>query len=248
MSTIPTQRSETPAKLSATGYHIIEDFFTPEQCEHYLRLVHDYRQQHEVPKVYRKEQERSLYYYVIDGEGIKQNLPEVKRLYETDVNQVVNRLSNQKLVPMDNQRVGVNINITPAGGEYRWHYDRNALTCILYLNTVPGGETEIYPKYRILLRSGKFTRLQQYLDQLLRFKLVRRLFGKKVLVRPKQGTMVVMQGDRCLHSVATVRGEEFRINIIMAYDVPGSTFRSEKNLDKYLYTQEETTSSDPNYT
>jgi hypothetical protein len=43
-------------------------------------------------------------------------------------------------------------NITPPGGEYRWHYDRNAATAILYLNEVPGGETEMFPNYRLVFR------------------------------------------------------------------------------------------------
>jgi hypothetical protein len=47
--------------------------------------------------------------------------------------------------------------------------------------------------------------------------------------------------------VTAVEGNVDRINIILAYDVPGTEFGAEKNLDTYLYTQEETTSSDPNY-
>lgn len=46
----------------------------------------------------------------------------------------------------------------PPGGEYRWHYDRNAVTAILYLNEVPGGETEIFPNFRLVFRRGRCPR------------------------------------------------------------------------------------------
>ncbi len=46
-------------------------------------------------------------------------------------------------------------------------YDRNAVTAILYLNTVSGGETEMYPEYRIHLGKRKGARFQKWLDVLL---------------------------------------------------------------------------------
>jgi hypothetical protein len=209
-------------------------------------MIQQYRHNHVVPEIHRVEKERSLHYSVINGEEIEQYLPEVQQLYVDEINKQANQLTNQQLTPLRNKKVGVNINITATGGSYRWHYDRNAVTCILYLNTVQGGETEIFPKYRILLKK-KDSRSQQLLDQMLRLKIMRQLFGRKVAIKPSQGTLVLMQGDECLHSVTAVEGNVDRINIILAYDVPGTEFGAEKNLDTYLYTQEETTSSDPNY-
>ena len=52
------------------------------------------------------------------------------------------------MAPIEDAVAARNINVTPPGGEYRWHYDRNAVTAIIYLNEVPGGETEIFANYR----------------------------------------------------------------------------------------------------
>ncbi len=51
----------------------------------------------------------------------------------------------------------------------------------------------------------------------------------------------------CLHSVRPVRGAEDRINLILAYDEPGAPFAIEENLDTYLYTEQASAVSDPNY-
>ena len=59
--------------------------------------------------------------------------------------------------------------------------------------------------------------------------------------------LIVMQGDRCLHSVRRVEGVEDRINIIMTFDTPGAVFPVEKELDSYLYSKTSTPTFDPNY-
>ncbi|HET8840930.1 MAG TPA: hypothetical protein VFN35_05650 [Ktedonobacteraceae bacterium] len=41
----------------------------------------------------------------------------------------------------------MNGNIMLAGGEYRWHYDQNTITALLYPNKGDGGEIEFYPNY-----------------------------------------------------------------------------------------------------
>ena len=88
---------------------------------------------------------------MIDGDKVNVYLPEVKSLYQ-DVNQVVNLTFGQALAPLTNTkacpdagRVACNINMTSPGGEYRWHYDRNAITGILYLNEVEGGAKHQQP-------------------------------------------------------------------------------------------------------
>lgn len=45
----------------------------------------------------------------------------------------------------------------------------------------------------------------------------------------------------------SVGGAEDRINLILAYDEPGAQFAIEKNLDTYLYTEQASAASDPNY-
>ena len=234
------------SELTNSSYLVINDFFSIKQCEETLDLITKYRQEYQVTEVNRPYQERDLRYSVINGQQVENYLPTIWQLYE-NVNLLVNKVSGQNLVPLSNKMPTVNINIIKPGGEYRWHYDRNAITALLYLNTVKGGELEIYPNYRLGNKNQKFSWAQKSWDALLKHKLIRNLFGKKVSIKPRQGMIVIMQGDRCLHSVKSLEGKQERINIVMAYDVPGQEFPVEQGLNSYLYTTQEQSSSDANY-
>ena len=210
--------------------------------------IDDYRQHNGLAEISRPMKDRSLRYLVIDGEKVRSNLPSVWKLYQRAVNQLVNELAGEQLSPLGNLRAGVNVNVMPAGrSEYRWHYDRTAVTAILYLNKAEGGETEFYPNYRILLNGSRHSRLQRALDRFLQLSGVRRMFGRKQVVEPRPGRLVVMRGNRCWHSVRGVQGSEDRINIILAYDDPEARFGMEEGLDSYLYTDETPDTKDPNY-
>ena len=234
------------SELTSKGYLVIDDFFTMEQCKETLNLIANYRQEHEVVEVNRSYKERNLQYSVINGQQVENYLPTVWQLYEK-VNLLVNKVSKQNLVPLTDKMPTVNINIIKPGGEYRWHYDRNAITALLYLNTVAGGELEIYPKYRLGNKNKKFSWQQKFWDAVLKLKLIRNFLGNKVVIKPRQGMIVIMQGDRCLHSVKSLAGNQERINIVMAYDIPGKEFPVEQGLNSYLYTNQEQSSSDANY-
>ena len=236
----------SPAEFKARGYCVTEKFLPERECERLLGLIAAYRSRNTVPEIYRLAKDRPLRYSVIDGERIRLELPDIHSLHHA-VNEVVNRVSGQELVPLENEKVACNINITARGGAYRWHYDRNAVTAILYLNQVAGGETESHPNYRILLGHARYSRWQQRLDGLLRTRLMRRCFGKEVVCAPRAGRLLIMRGDRCLHSVRPVSGAAERINVIMSYDTPGAGFAVADQLDAYLYSQAPAPASDPNY-
>ncbi len=231
--------------FNAAGYCIADDFISAGQCQQLLAAIARYRQQHVVPVIERAAGQRPLHYAVIDGERIRAHLPEVLVLYES-VNRWVNAVNGQPLVPLDDTKVACNINITAPGGAYRWHYDRNAVTAILYLNAVEGGETECYPGYRILLRGGQ-ARWQRLLDRLLQMRLLRRVFGRHVVIAPTPGRLLLMRGNRCLHSVRPVSGDYDRINLVMSYDVHGARYAVADDLNAYLYQQDATSRGDPNY-
>lgn len=236
----------SPKEFEKKGFCVKHDFLTEAECERLLSLVENYRQTHDIPQIQRRSRERSLDYKVIDGLKIKEFLPEIEKLYQ-NINKTVSEVFGQTLAPLKNEQVGVNINITSPGGEYRWHYDRNKLTAILYLNSIEGGETECYPNYRIYFERMRFSGFQHLFDNLLQLKIMRRIFGKQVLLKPRQGTLMIMRADKCLHSVRPVLGDKDRINVILSYDAPDADFAVEKKLGDYLYNQDAANSSDPNY-
>lgn len=234
------------AAFADVGYRIIPGFLSAEICAGILAAISDYRAQHHLPVIYRQAGERPLHYSVIDGECIRDHLPDVVTL-AGEVNRLVNSITKQDLTLLADEKVAVNINITSKGGAYRWHYDRNAVTAILYLNETEGGETECYPNYRINLPARRFSRLQKISDQILQAPLLRRIFGCRVLVAPKTGTLLIMRGNECLHSVLPVTGETERVNVIISFDLPGKTFAVAAGLNQYLYHAAAASSTDPNY-
>jgi hypothetical protein len=120
------------------------------------------------------------------------------------------------------------------------------VTAIVYLNAVSGGATEIYANHRILL-PRRLDALQPFADAIVGARIVRALLGAKSVVWPRPGRLVVMRGDRCLHSVCPVEGTSERINLCMAYDRAGVRSRPHGALDTYLYTEETVGGRDPNY-
>ncbi len=232
--------------FNAQGYFLNKNFLSQTECDYLLNLISEYRQQFSVPQVDRNLKPIPLSYFVIDGKKIQSNLPEIQKLYDT-VNHQINQFTDQPLFPLKDIRVGCNVNIMEQGGTYRWHYDRNAVTAILYLNQVKGGEIEFYPNHRIILPNAKFSRFQRMLDRTLEWQMVRDTFNKKIVVKPQAGLLLIMRGDRCLHSVSPVLEASERINIVMAYDLPNASFVVQEQLNTYLYSSDKISGTDPNY-
>jgi hypothetical protein len=221
------------------------NFLTGEECEKYCESVLALDRARGLPLIERNMRERSLKYKVVDGLRIAEALPDIDDL-TTRVEEVLERTCGPGLVPIDDAVAARNINVTPPGGEYRWHYDRNAATALIYLNEVPGGETELFSNFRLLIRGGRYQRIQRRLDDVVRLRIVRRLFGHRRLVEPRPGTLVIMRGDTTLHSVRAVLGTEDRIAIVLAYDYPGRGLKRNA-LNRYLYTSAPPVEVDPNY-
>lgn len=224
------------------------NYFLPNSdCAAILNSIQSFKEKFPVPRVKRKCKERSLDYLVIDGQVIAKHFPEVMKLLP-GVQNMVEKFAAVPLAPLKNSRVAININITPPGGEYRWHYDRNAFTAILYLNEIEGGEVELFGNYRILLKSNRFSSIQKFLDQILLSKFFRWIFSSKhTLIKPASGELLIMNANKCLHSVREVRGTNDRVCIVFAFDTPGKVHGVDADLDPYLYSDQAVSDRDPNY-
>lgn len=225
------------------GIFVQKEYLDTNTCNQLSEEIADYRKNHNVPTVFRAMKERSLNYQVIDGIEIRKHLPNIAHIY-SKLNDLVNQIYGETLYPLESEKVNLNINITPPEGEYRWHYDRNKLTAIIYLNEVAGGETEIYPNYRVYVKNATW---QQRLDNLLMKPYIRNVFSTLQQVKPTQGMLVLMLGNQSLHSVKKVLGTEDRINIIASFDESKKEFSVSSHLDNYLYQEKVTINSDPNY-
>ena len=220
-----------------------DDFVSATAAECALTAVDDFRRRFPLPVISRPSARRPLCYSVIDGRQIFLHLPEIQRLH-AKATRVIRHIFGNGIEPLADEQVACNINITQPGGSYRYHYDRNAITAILYLNETEGGETECYPNYRLRVSQ---TLLQQEIDRVFESEAARWLFARQVLVRPRTGRLVIMRGNRCLHSVREVRGNRDRINVVMSYDTKGAQYANGDLLNSYLYTHTDLQTADPNY-
>ena len=84
---------------------------------------------------------KRLDYQVIDGNKVKERLPELWELSEI-LQPYAEKLWGDKLVPLTDQ-AAVNVNIVGASGEQGLHRDRNEVTLILYLTTPNRGGLQV---------------------------------------------------------------------------------------------------------
>jgi hypothetical protein len=92
-------------------------------------------------------------FLTLNGEDREENVPAPVTLY-AKMNEVINRISGKEYAAVGNKRIGLGINVTPAGGTFSWQHDRHEITAIRYLNEVEGGgELEFFPNNRLLLKN-----------------------------------------------------------------------------------------------
>lgn len=231
-----------PGQFHGSGYLLIDEYLSEPECTHLMAAISAFRERVPLRLIDRPHGKRPLRYFVIDGRQIASSLPAVSEVF-VRTGKLVKRIAGDDMEPLEDARVACNVNITPPGGTYRWHYDRNSVTALLYLNAVEGGETECYPNYRIDRRPGRALRM---IDQLLRTPFARWLSRKRLMVEPRPGRLLVMRGDRCLHSVRPLGPGPDRVNLVMSFDRPGRTFGTDASLNDYLYSTAGI-GGDPNY-
>jgi hypothetical protein len=230
--------------LRDRGVLVLDAQLDAATCHRLLDSIRRARTAEAAVEVARVRRGRGLHYEVLDGERVARDMPEVRHLYDKLL-RAARELSGLDLSLLSNLQASANVNITAHGGEYRWHYDRNEVTILLYLNEVDGGEIECYPNYRVFLRH-RLPRVQRVLDGLLATAMTRRVLGQLVVVAPAPGRMVVMRGDRCLHSVRPVGPGTERVTLVFAYSAAAARSSRKDALDSYLYSQQDVT-ADPNY-
>ena len=109
------------------------------------------------------------------------------------------------------------------------------MTALLYLNGVDGGRTELCPNYRVGCGRTSVARLA---DRVLGIPVIMRVAGRKVSIEPVPGRLLVMNGQRSLHSVTAVRGGADRVNVVMSFDDDEVAARPGNELDTYLYSSQ----------
>jgi hypothetical protein len=230
--------SQAASFFAEHGYVFIPGYLQRERCERLLQGITRLRNAGAMIVVERSSPIEKKSFLTINGEELERGLPDVRSLCE-DVNASLNAMASEAFVPVDNKAIAVSVNVVPPGGEFSWHYDRNAVTAVLYLNSVGGGEIQLHPRYRWLKsRSQRGAALwgQRLLDAAMRPAPMRRMLaGSPVVLRPQAGALLLMEAARCLHRVGLVRGNVERYSVQLAYDAPGATFNRHGTRGYYGY-------------
>ena len=180
---------------------------------------------------------RTQKFYTKLGSEISKEIPKVNELYTKKIKGLIDQLFGPQFAPLNNKDIGLSLNITPKSGLLSYHYDRNEITAILYIQGCDGGDLELYPRFRILLpnRYHPFVlQFQRILDIFFRLPFILKFRSKqRFLIKPKSGLLVIMQGSRCLHRVLPVVGEKSRIAFVFCYDKPTVVWTRENAKDYY---------------
>lgn len=162
-----------------------------------------------------------LSYSVVTGELIRRRFPELFALYtDPEMRNCVCRITgNQRVYLSRNLRSAVNINCMCESGQiYRWHFDAIPYTAVLFLTTstaADGGALEI--------AVHNVDRGNQSPAN-----------GPDFAILPRAGTMLIMDGTRCLHRAAPLLRDTMRLTVPMVYPLIADDSRPD-GLDEYVY-------------
>lgn len=221
------------------GVLVIDTFLTPPECVAIIAAVDELNERERLIRVDRVGRMSVSSFATINGAELEQAIPRVAELY-SEVGKFVRETISEELVPLENRAIGLSINVTGPGQQFAMHYDRNAVTAVIYLNTVEqGGQMECYPRWSRLLLGSRanpyLKRLQHLLDLTTKSAVWKWLSGQRRTVSPQAGRMIVFRGNRCLHGVRPVGGTATRYSLQLAYDMPTTSFGRSETTDYYGY-------------
>lgn len=226
-------------RFGRDGLLVIDSFLTPHDCAAIITDVDELKGQDRLIRVDRVGRTSVSSFATINGAELEQAIPRVAELY-SEVGTFVRQVVSEDLVPLENRAIGVSINVTGPGQQFAMHYDRNAVTAVIYLNTLEqGGQMECYPRWSRLLLGARANplvkRLQHLLDIATKSPVWKWLSGQRRTVAPQAGRMIVFRGNRCLHGVRPVEGTAIRYSLQLAYDMPTTSFGRSETTDYYGY-------------
>jgi hypothetical protein len=175
--------------------------------------------------------EDRLLYSVLTGDVIREEMAELYAFYASDESRAwVAAVAGEPEIHVSSQlRSAINVNILRPADRYRWHFDANPYTALLYLSDHEpgGGELELYPN----LREGRRDDPQWDRHVTSAEHLASR---EKISIRPAAGTLVLIDGSVTYHRVAPVVGRSARLSAPLVY-LPQQDETRPEHLDDYLY-------------
>jgi hypothetical protein len=175
-------------------------------------------------------------FYTKNGDGLIATCPEISEI-ERGLLEWISDISGETYLPLDNRAIGISLNVTPPGGGFGTHHDRQAITIVLYLNDADGGALHVYPAFprwfRHKLQGHPAPRMRAVRRHAIKSlnmspgfgaKAVHRLLFRPVRINPRAGTVAAFT-KLSDHRVDPVAPGSVRVGLVVAGDRPGVSFK-----------------------
>jgi hypothetical protein len=221
------------------GYVVIDDFLLPNEISEILDSIETYRASgSEIIQVDNRDIIRTQIFKTIVGQNCEDHVVAFSDLWRTRIFEIAKDLVDCELFPINDPTIGINVNMTELSGELSFHYDRNEVTGILYLQACNGGFLEILPIHRILLPYRYYwcvKPIQRGFDVLWRSPVALWVAQRKrQFIEPRPGLLVIMRGPVTLHRVTPVQHGPVRIAGVFCYDKPETKWEKWNSGDNYV--------------
>ena len=217
------------------GLLIVDDYISQDSCK---SIIADIEKFHDNGKLISVNFERGIgCFKTLNGKDLIQCSQLCLELRD-QVLKLIKRYLDDKIVNISNMKIGLSANRLTVGGSFKKHYYRNKITAVIYLNEcIKEGEMICHPRSRFLL-PGRYLfglrRLQGFLDRIVLTPFYQKYLAKKFVITPKQGRIVIFEGNKTLHGVQPIhQNSSIRYTIQLAYDEHENLFETKKVLDYY---------------
>ncbi len=203
--------------FSTKHFAVIEDALDEGDCRTAMQKVIALGERAARP-IHRDDGTHRLVYQVITGDVIQHEWPEMFSLYTSPaLLQWLQALTQEaQIYNSPNTLSAININLMSDHGDiYRWHFDAEPYTTLLFLTSAgeqAGGDLRISTQ-----PDGKEPQHPFSFEE----------------IKPKAGTMVVMDGTKCYHHVTSLLRPWLRVSVPMVF--PPSLRSRPQGLNDYLY-------------
>jgi 2OG-Fe(II) oxygenase superfamily len=203
--------AEVLSQFATNAYVICRRVLSPDRAGQLREKALEIAARH-ARSIEQQSLDHPLRYRVVTGDVIATEWPELFATYQSsELRNWVAAISGMAtVVSSPHLQSCININIMGEPGEvYRWHTDASGVTLLLYLSDSreeDGGSLQ-------LRAPGASTPISMF---------------------PTAGTVVLMDGTRCLHRVSPIVGRHERVSIPMVFTPNPAESRPEA-LDDYLY-------------
>lgn len=207
-------------EFDAQGYFLRHNVISAKVCERIIQQIKDLK----FIRVVSKSRHGDSIFYTANSAQLL-SIPEVSGLLN-ELQNLIKGCFGRRFRKLDNDVIGVSVNVIGHGGTFSRHFDRNYLTVSIYLNAVRGGETLVWPK----MNYDRVPLLKVSHRKWLMYRLLN--IVRPVRIPPAAGTLLLFD-NKAAHQVLKVEGGTFRFSLIFAFDNQAKSYKNQR--DNYGY-------------